>query len=75
LSASMFMQKSWLEEALIAYTRIVLTPKAAIRGMSRVHPAWSARGSVNLPVDEVEPFVLTSCWYAIPLMKNSVPFS
>jgi hypothetical protein len=45
----------------MAYTRIVLVPNSLRSGMSREHPAESARGSVNEPVVEVEPFELTSC--------------
>ena len=45
----------------MAYTRIVFVPNSLRSGMSLVHPAESARGSVNVPVVEVVPFELTSC--------------
>jgi len=67
------MQALWSREALMAYTRITFVPNSCKRGISRLHPASSARGSVKLEVPLDVPLEETSCWYAIPRMKNSVP--
>jgi hypothetical protein len=58
---------------LTAYTRMTFVPSSLRMGISRAHPASSANGSVKDDVPEVVPFELTSCWYATPRMKNSVP--
>lgn len=45
----------------MAYTRIVFVPNSCKMGISRLHPAASAKGSVKVAVPDVVPFVLTSC--------------
>jgi len=43
-----FIQLSWLSDELTLYTRIVLTPKSARWGTSRLQLSGSARGSMKL---------------------------
>ena len=55
------MQTEWSKEALMAYTRITFVPSSCRRGISRLHPASSAKGSENVDVPDVVPLELTSC--------------